>query len=1076
MSLFASKIQSVIVNALAALKTTNEDYCSIETIDSSTNIVFENGSLMSLIRYDGLMSIITVDEFYDMIQYMARDLNNFMAKPGYKIACVFRKDLNSYSLLERSKEIQKKTASVLLLDVDDLIEEESEEYQKRVYNEEVWFAVITQPVVLDKVERQTVAEEHMAYVRPPIRNAQNVLQPLDVIRSKHQTFVGAVSSALSNRRFYCKAEVVNVLDALNFVKRQVVPDLTSKKWMPATVLGSRVAEYLGYPNYQTPITWPITHDKNDMSHLFPPKLSRQIMASTTMRVMGAKEGLPNNTVSMGGRLFAGCMMDIAPSQPNLFNALFSAFNQKTNRDLSGKTVTMPYSISFMLTSDCLASMAIKRAMAGFLAKVPPITNQNLRYSLDQLKVSKNEGLAVVGLQISAMTWVDDTPECYKLLRDRKQQLQATMEAWGGMTTKDNVGDPLMLWQSNVLGLNQQHVGTKAAVELPKALAMLPLTRPATPFPKGTIPHSTLDGKLMMLEKFSPLQTTWITIITGIPGSGKSVLLNNTLVNSCLMAGISKLPWISVIDKGFSSTGFIQLLQDRLPPERKHLVVAKKLRKDKKHAINPLTTLKGLPFPLEWELQQMVSFMTTITTPAELEKPYEGTTSFWTEVIRLTFDSIQDTGANSTPKMYRPHDNEELDSLLQEYKVLNYRTYQVKDKFGRIIDEYDYEVFDEISNFSLERKLHVMSEQANNKRDSERLARAADLAHRYAMPVLADMISIIKSAAITDIYTNKVASTESMPDFALRALSNVIAEYECFSYHTEFDVDTARVMALDLNDVVDRRNRQQTALFFQIARMVSVKNFALSEDDLRSGKIPALFMPYYERRLKDLRSERKILAFDELHNAKGDMATMKQLETDAREGRKWGLELILSSHKLGDFRYEGPTEAETVDLLSFSTTVCVCSEPTEKDLDIFKKSLSSNPGVINGFDNIGLSAHGLTYFVWFKTKAGKFSQYLTSSVGPKRLWSLTTDQTDRAMLQAVSAKVPSLKRAIEVLAWFFGPGASSKVKERLELEKRDPNAGAMTKQREAGVIDQMALEAIHAYEYHEHQMALKEKKA
>lgn len=1060
-------IQSVIISALGALKTNNEDYCDIETIDSGSNIVFKNGSMMTLFKYEGLMSLITPDEFFDLIEFVSQELNSLMQRPGYKITCVFRKDLDSYPLVEQSERVQKSTAEKIGLNLDDLINENINIYKNGVYNEEVWFALITQPMVLDKIEVEAMKEEKAAFIGPALRNAQDILLPLDVLRAKHQSFTSKFYGALSNKQFHTKVEMVNVLNALNFIRRQIVPDYTNKKWMPSVAIGKDTSQFLGFSDYRTPITWPITKNSHDLSHLFPPSLPRQIMGGHTISVLGSKNGVPNHTISMGGRLYSSVMMDIAPNQPSVFNSLFAAFNQNTTKDLQGREVTMPWSVSFMITSDGMASMTIKNVLAALLKMVPPSTNNSISNALEQLKYVQRDKLSIVSLQICAMTWVEDTPETKKILRERKVRLQSTLETWGGLTTKDNVGDAVLLWRSNILGLSPESVGTRAAVQLPHALSLLPLSRPASPFNRGTVLHKTLDGKLMPLEKFSSQQNTWVTIITGTPGSGKSVLMNKLLYETCLMPGIQRLPWISIIDKGISSTGFINLLRDALRPEMRHLVASKRLRKDRRNAINPFDIKPGLTFPLESERTQMVSFLSTMMTPPEAQKPYDDTTTFCAEVIKLAFESIQEQ--TGTPKMYKPHRNRELDSILQEYNMLNYAEKVHIDEFGRTIHSPDYDTFDDASYFSLVRKLHRAGEVTNNKRDRLRLWRGRDLAQRYAVPVMQDLIPIIQSDQIKQNFTNIVGSSETMPEFAQRAIRAIVSEYECFSYATEFDVDTARVLSLDLQDVIDKNNRKQTALFFQAARMIAVKKFSLSEEDVTPEKIPAMFLPYYRNMLRELSMDRKTLAYDEFSNAKEDLATMKQVETDAREGRKWGTELILASQYIKDFKYtKGGKESEAVNLLDLATTLCVCSTPQDENLALFKESITTHPGVLKSFKNIGISGHGLTYFAYFVTKTGRYSTYITNQVGNKMMWSLTTDQVDRSMRSSMLSKVPNLSRAMSILAWAFGGGVSSRYQERAAMM-----GDALTDQQRDSLIDTMAEEAIYAYEnFERQQQALK----
>ena len=84
---------------------------------------------------------------------------------------------------------------------------------------------------------------------------------------------------------------------------------------------------------------------------------------------------------------------------------------------------------------------------------------------------------------------------------------------------------------------------------------------------------------------------------------------------------------------------------------------------------------------------------------------------------------------------------------------------------------------------------------------------------------------------TKRYKNKIETEETIVEYASRVINEVINNYPCFANTTRFDVDTARVVALDLNDVVDVNNPQQTSLFYQIARMVGVKKISLTEQDI-----------------------------------------------------------------------------------------------------------------------------------------------------------------------------------------------------------------------------------------------------
>lgn len=1058
----AEKVNSIFLNVLSAARMNSNDYCDIETIDGYSTIVMQNNSMMTFVKYDGLLSTIMPEVFVDMIEGISNELNALMKHNGYKIACVFRKDLDAQSSLKKTELQQKQTTRNLNLSLDDLIEENTEVYRNSVYDEEVYFALITQPSVMDKVEQDSAAEQRMSINAPAMPTSQNILAPIEVLRSKHSSFVEKFMAAISNKDYYVKADIVNCLTGLAMVRHQIMPDRSDKNWLPSVAIGVDAAAKMGYPDYHTPICWPINSNPDDLSYLFPPSLPKQIMSSG-IRVIGSKEGVPPFTVATGGRLFSSVVMNIPPSQPSIFNALFNAFNQSSSIDADGNARTMPWSITYMISGDGMAGSAIKAMLKDVFARVPPSTNENLQAAYNQLSHIKRDDTAIVGFQISAMTWVEDTPDGRRKLRNRKTRLFHIMESWGGMNVIENLGDPILAFQSNILGLSDNHHGPKGAAPLARAIELLPLTRPASPFDSGTVLQKTLDGKLMRYEKFSSNQNTWVSCAVGTPGSGKSVYMNNMLTETCMMPGLERLPLITIIDKGISSTGFINLISDALPNNMKSLAVSKKLRKTKEYAINPFDIKVGLTKPLESEKNQMVSFLTALLTPAEKSSPYASTQAFVNYLIERVFEMVQENTTAGDPKMYVYGYNKELDSIIDAYNIIEFKETKIVNQDGTTSTTIDRENFEKISAFGLTRALHLEGEKYASGSDPRiDLWRARDLAHRTAMPILPDVVSILNDAVTASIYKNEIETGETMIDFAQRTISEVSSIYPCFSNFTQFDVDSARIVALDLQEVLDKNNRWQSSLFLQIARMIGVKKLSLTEDDLLGGRIPDIYHTYYRSQLRNLESDRKVLAIDEMHNAKGDKALMKLLETDAREGRKWGLELMFASQNLTDFDF-GEGE-DRVQLLSYVTNLVIASEPKANDLDSFTKYFTSNPAVLSDLSRIGLSREGLTFMSYIVAKTNSYCSLITTSVGDKRLWSLTTDQDDR-LIRTLMIKIAGNRTlAIAALAYYFPGGARSRIKEIRETVDSSPNASKEeVEERTSGQVEMLANQALAAYE-------------
>lgn len=61
-------------------------------------------------------------------------------------------------------------------------------------------------------------------------------------------------------------------------------------------------------------------------------------------------------------------MDIPPTSPTVFNALFDAFNQSGFTDNRGNVRSIPYCVMFMITGDGLAGTLIKEPLKILLAE------------------------------------------------------------------------------------------------------------------------------------------------------------------------------------------------------------------------------------------------------------------------------------------------------------------------------------------------------------------------------------------------------------------------------------------------------------------------------------------------------------------------------------------------------------------------------------------------------------------------------------------------------------------------------------------------------------------------------------
>ena len=197
--------------------------------------------------------------------------------------------------------------------------------------------------------------------------------------------------------------------------------------------------------------------------------------------------------------------------------------------------------------------------------------------------------------------------------------------------------------------------------------MLPL-RSASPWKEGSLLLRTQDGKLFPFAPNSSEQAAWIDLGVAPMGGGKSVFLNAMNFAFVTQAGLSRLPWVSIIDVGPSSSGLITLIQENLPEGKKHLAAYHRLRMTEDFAINPFDTPLGCRQPLPSHMAFLVNLLTLLCTPLENTPPDKDVPGLVRRAIELAYEELSD---KHQPRLYQSNVLPELHELLMcENIVLN----------------------------------------------------------------------------------------------------------------------------------------------------------------------------------------------------------------------------------------------------------------------------------------------------------------------------------------------------------------------------------------------------------------------
>lgn len=962
MSKFISMVDGVLSSLSNIFKQPATSFVNVETTDiDPTSMVAVDGSLLSVIRVNGSSRLVGDDEFNQSIERLTGLLNSTFKHTGHSLQVYWIRDpAGAGEIVRMALEAARLQAEQLQLDFKDLLDEKERELTKWVSYEEVYFVCWTHPGVLTPVESKSASaqqkDETKVFRGMNFVDAQNPRRLLSALRNRHQSFASSMKSELNDLGLI--SDLLDGHEAVKAMRTSVDPNWTPRQWK-AVLPGDRI-----------PVKFPVR--ANEISAVWWPPLASQIWPRDA-------ETIERRFVQVGDRVHAPMYIEIPPVRIEHFQSLISR-----TMGLDGK---MPWTVSFVLTGNGLRKHNLQQTMASVMA-VMNSDNPYIRDAVRALKEYAKSG-AIVGLQVCFNTWAPAGKT--ELLRQRAARLSQAFIDWGGAETREVTGDPVEGFTSSAMGLSYKSVAAESAAPLMDVVPMLPITRPASPWRNGAELFASPDGKLMPYQPGSSLQTTWISLFFGGPGSGKSMQMFKQHFATCLapQPGVTKLPYISIIDIGPSSSGLASLLKNALPVSMQHYVNHYRLRNTEEFCFNPLDLQLGKDYPLPEERSFLVDLITMLVTPPETGKAYEGTA----EMVGMCLDEMYRTlmdNERGQPHEYHAEIDHRVDRAIQAAGIqLEPRMswYGVRDALYRAGKTYE-----------------------------------ATMAQRYAVPVLSDAASAARSSTITDIYGKKLTAgegSETLPEAFSRMIQSACREYKVLSGPTKFDIGESRVTILDLDEVAKGggpAGEKQISVMYGLSIYMLARNFTLTPDNLRD--FPEEYREYHFPRVQAVSKELKTLCCDEFHRTGQGFSTMlrERIKVFGREGRKWNIQVMLGSQRLADF------DAEMIDM---ATAIYIMERPDEglikEYVSRFGLTETEQDALRNGVK--GPRAGGATFFVRMKMKEGYYNQLLRNPAGPLELWAGSTTAEDKVIREIVyMALGPKDGRMALALAY---PGGTAK---------------------------------------------------
>jgi intracellular multiplication protein IcmB len=937
-------------------------YIKLETSDDDYTIAANDGSLVSMFEIQGTLNLVGADEHNRIVDMEAEALKNRFADSGHALQVVFSYDPDSiWEEVTSRLQPTRVTAQNLGLDMDQVLVDWGKNVARWCVMEKIWVVLWTKPDVLPPSEKRRAKKDMEKSMRsgPYGADCQNVGQIMERLRNEHLNFIESVSQAYS--RAGIQTRKIERHEMLWWVRRCIDPEWTSRDWTPLL------------PGDPLPQKLPDPGREKDVSDIIYPTLKSQLWPRDA-------HVLDGTNLQVGDRIHSPVVMSLPPQTPRPFNGLFKALLSKR----------IPWRISFLITGEGLSITNWKRIFTSILNY--GANNKMFNKAVKEMEAYELDGGCPVGLRIAASTWVNAHTERPKeTLATRRSELASAIQSWGTSDTREVVGDPHLGMSATVPGLMPTSPATVAAAPIGDALHMLPQSRPTLPWAKGSILLRSPDGKTLPYHPMSSEQQAWVDLGVAPMGGGKSVWLNTLNLGYVLQPGLTRLPWLSIIDVGLSSQGLISLLKAALPRDQQHLAEFYRLRMDSDHSINPFDLPLGFQYPTQQHFQFLVNFISLLCTPLDRTSPPEGVVGIARQTIHMTYEELSQS---KKPKKYNSLVDPELHETVQA--------------IGMHLDKATswYEVRDELF-----RNGYIS---------------LAERAQRRAVPLLADVATKARDDAVRRMYTSNVGG-EQITDYFWRCCSESIDAYPILKSPTQFNVGAAKVVSLDLDEVAPRGGPQadrQSGVMYMLARHAVGSHMFLMPEDVPQAD--QLYKEHLDTKTKEIQQDPKRICFDEVHRVMNNQSVADQLtrdlETSIRESRKWSLSIGLYTQSLADI--------PSVITDELATSIFILGGGSPKAVDEMAERLGLNRSARNAILNITKpDKRGANMLAMFKTAKGTVTQLVTNSLGLQALWAFSTTTEDRAVRDTLYQKFGDTQRVLATLAELYPGGVKPEVERR-----------------------------------------------
>lgn len=934
-----SDLSGAGVSKLCDLQTVINEYAKKD--DSDGEMVQEilslnDGSLVTMIRVKGHRKMVGHEEFASGLNGLTSGFTGSFKNSGHSLIVHYRYDPFDKSVVNRSISGMKKTANNYDLDMDDVIDDWGDAISAYTRGETLIMVAVTRMSILQR-EAKRAAKKSMQAANSAnpfmgdVAGSQRIYNYATALIDQHKAFVDGLIKTMESPQVSVEAEIISAREGLWLMRKQLCPNATGRDWSPVL------------PGDRLPMRMTDTTNGFKPISFAYPSLSDQLFDND-------REMVDATTVRWGNVY----QRAIAVTTPPLGETSFARFFERmTSPDYA-------WNMTFHIDGDGLGSISFKTMIATLLKPLSATNRQIYRAEQWLRALSEENDEAIVRLRMTLRV----ESKSKAVLDQASEEMIASLQSWQSCESIVPLGVAQSLaCASTVPGLLSRSPAPAAAAPLRDVISMLPWTRPAEIWDTGTL-FRTGDGKAFPWLQGSSKQSAFIDIGLGPMGTGKSVNLNAINFGFLMTPGLTRMPMLSMVDVGPSSLGLVMTIQDALPPELKYQATYVRLRMDpSRYSINifdlPIGGEKPFPSHEAFLVNFLVLLQTPLGTSTDIPRPPEYAAGLSRAIIKLAYEHYSE---NRNPKLYQPRqdigskDCEHLDNMIVEMGFhLN-----------------DHTSWHEIVRMFFDKGM----------------IREAEIAQRYAVPTLGDVIAFTNDSSIKQIYGNEEVS------YYLRSAMDAIAAYPIIKNPTRFSISEARVISLDLDEVAIKGSPmadRQTSVIFMLARHLLIGRFFVQDEDVLM--LPSHYRAYHEKRVNHIRTDPKRIVFDEFHRfAKKDNPVvsgqvLSDVNTIKRESRKWNIHIGLYTQEPTDI----PEDLAGLSMTTFVMGVNGSESVARRVDELFSFGDTARQAMLTSLKKPGRS--GSNMIARFVVDGMPVIRHLQNTLGPILLWALSSTTED-----------------------------------------------------------------------------------